>query len=243
VRRGPAPGCYGAARGLGFSLAEVLVALVLAALLAQMLLTLLGAHRRLATRAALSVEEREATRLVRELLGSELREAVPGRDGAVPVEDTVGLRVFRGVARACSDDAGTGAVRVEVLGGIRRADPEKDSLLVLGADGVWRALALEGRWGAARSCGEGGEEWRIGEALPSAPLLLRYFERGSYHFVDGVLRYRRGGGGRQPLVPPLFLQEGSGMYSRGSRVELFLTLRSDSSGEARRWSLYSREEP
>ena len=40
-------------------------------------------------------------------------------------------------------------------------------------------------------------------SAPAEPILLRFFETGSYHLGDDALRYRRGSGGRQPLTEPV----------------------------------------
>ena len=71
--------------------------------------------------------------------------------------------------------------------------------------------------------GEGWEElWEV-EPLPGGALFGRVYERGSYHLTLGALRYRRGGGGRQPLTP-LRVAEGSLEAGEGPRVGLLWTL-------------------
>ena len=98
----------------------------------------------------------------------------------------------------------TGESRVRVCyRGIRNPNPEKDSILTLGEDGAWLPRALLDRVRDAPGCAGGGEgwteSWRVGEG-GGEWVLGRVFERGSYHFSHGALRYRRGGGGRQPLT-------------------------------------------
>jgi hypothetical protein len=51
------------------------------------------------------------------------------------------------------------------------------------------------------------------------PSLVRLFESGEYHLADGALRYRRGGGGRQPLTPER-LGLGSGFRALQNGVEV-----------------------
>ena len=83
-------------------------------------------------------------------------------------------------------------------------DPARDSVLVLGVDGGWRAFDLEDvspAEGCAGVEGERGFEWGWQNQDAPAPVLVRSFERGEYHLADGALRYRRGFGGRQPLTP------------------------------------------
>jgi len=171
-------------------------------------------------------EALEVVRTVWVVLDEELRPGRFGRDWQVHGSgEAVSLRAFRGVARLCAeeDDAG-GAVRTVAVRGRRVADPSRDSVLVLGADGGWRAFALN-RVDPASGCdtnpGEVVQRWSWDQAGAPAPVLLRYFERGEYHLADGALRYRRGAAGRQPLTPER-LADSSGFrpVPGGVRVEL-----------------------
>lgn len=191
----------------GFSVLEVLVCVLLSALLAQSAWSALRHQAKAVRNAAEASERLEEARIVRHVLGGEIRDGVAGRDWSVPAGDSVGLRAFRGVAVPCGPREADGAIPVRAAG-IRKPDPAKDSLLLLLADGSWRVVALDGRSRSPRRIclpdGPGWEadEWRV-EGFTDDFVLARYFERGSYHLSGGTLRYRRGRGGRQPLGPDL----------------------------------------
>lgn len=208
----------GASRA-GASLAEALVVLVLAALLVHLAWTMLREQSRAARRAAAVADRLEVARAARFILDGELRAGVAGRDWTRPRDDTLAIRAFRGLAVPCVGPTGgwDGTVRYR---GVRRPDPDKDSVLILEADGRWRALSLDGAWvDEARPCSASvdgpawtTERWELGGAgtgSPESPVVARLFEHGSYHLADGALRYRRGLAGRQPLTPELLDDEAS----------------------------------
>jgi hypothetical protein len=127
-----------------------------------------------------------------------------GRDWVMVGGDSLLLRAYRGHALLHSVAPEHGTV-LACYRGSRSASPEKDSVLLLGLDGQWRAGDLLSRTPASSSCEdlvEGGrsERWTLAP-MPVGVVLARVFETGSYHLVDGALRYRRGEGGRQPLTP------------------------------------------
>lgn len=197
----------------GVSLPEALVVLVLAAVLVHLAWTTLREQSRVARRAAALTERLEAARATRFVLDGEVRAGVAGRDWIGPAGDSIAVRAFRGVGLPCVGPTGSwdGTVRYR---GVRRPDPEKDSVLVLAPDGTWRTLGLEGaRADPGRPCrvgvdGEGWstERWSVvgpGGGPAGSFVVARIFERGSYHLADGALRYRRGRAGRQPLTPTL----------------------------------------
>lgn len=201
----------------GASLAEALVVLVLAALLVHLAWTTLREQSRAARRAAEVADRLEVARAGRFILDGELRAGVAGRDWTEPRDDTLAVRAFRGLAVPCLAPTGgwNGTVRYR---GVRRPDPAKDSVLILEADGGWRALALDDAWvGEEPPCSAAvdgpewtTERWGLGEggaAAPEPPVVVRLFEHGSYHLADGALRYRRGRAGRQPLTPELLDDE------------------------------------
>jgi len=174
----------------------------------------------------------ELVRTVWVVLDEELRPGMLGRDWQLNGSgEAVSLRAFRGVARPCADAAAAegagGAVRTVAVRGRRAADPSRDSLLVLGDDGGWRAFALD-RVDPASGCdmdpGEVVQRWIWDQADAPTPVLLRYFERGEYHLADGALRYRRGAAGRQPLTPER-LADSSGFRPVPGGVEVELTFR------------------
>ena len=104
--------------------------------------------------------------------------------------------------------------------GERAANPVKDSVLILTAEG-WRRADLTGRASGPRSCGMdlGGdaEVWTIDPPVTGG-LVVRIFERGSYHVSGGALRYRRGRGGRQPLTLDVFDRDRSSIEAQVDRV-------------------------
>ncbi len=170
-------------------------------------------------------ESLEAARTVWVVLDEELRPGEPGRDWW-PTGDGEGvrLRAFRGIARPCGEEEVGSARRTVLFRGRRAPDPQRDSVLVLGEDGGWRAFHLE-RVESGSGCdpmpGEVVQRWSWDGAGSSPPLLLRLYESGSYHLADRALRYRRGTGARQPLTPEVFGGESSLSESAsGLRVRL-----------------------
>jgi hypothetical protein len=61
------------------------------------------------------------------------------------------------------------------------------------------------------------ELWSVDPPVPGA-LVVRVFERGSYHVSGGALRYRRGMGGRQPLTLDVFDDDRSNVEARAAEV-------------------------
>jgi hypothetical protein len=186
----------------GFVAAEAIVALLLLLAVLQLCWTVADGVGRAAVVLADRAEALAAARTAAWVLQEEVNGASAGRDVIRPGADSLALRAFRGAALACGGAAPTGVVvRYQ---GLRAPDPGKDSVLVLGRDGTWTAHRLRERAPLAGGCGtEGkgvGERWRL-DPDPGAAVFLRVFERGSYHIADGALRYRAGGGGRQPLTP------------------------------------------
>lgn len=208
----------------GWSLLEVVVSLALMALLAAAAAGAVEAHRRALSAAIQRGEEEESLRVVRGVLREELSVGRTPEDW-VAGGDSIHLRAFRVWAVTCPPEEGATEWRV-ASGGIRRLDPSKDSLAVLGVDGRWRATLPTWVVGSRSGCGDpdAGEWWR-GEAPHRAyPVFVRAYERGTYHLVDGALRYRRGRGGRQPLTPPFLADPGGRVEVEGGGVHLLLEL-------------------
>jgi hypothetical protein len=187
----------------GFSIVEAILALTLLALLVTTLWSFLARHRQVGIDLAQRADGLETVRTIAWLLRTEIANGRPGLDWEVHGGDSLTLRAFRGLAliRAGSPDG----VRVGVcFRGFRSPAPEKDSVLLLGPDGRWRAINLEDRVRSSSPCSgvDDGwvEEWVLSQGIPGA-VLARLFESGSYHFTGWALRYRRGEGGRQPLTP------------------------------------------
>lgn len=187
----------------------------------------LARQRTVASRLRSDMDLLSARRLAAIVIGKELRAGVRGRDWIGPVSDSLSLRAFRGWGLVCGFGTGPGKI-VVAYHGERAADPVKDSVLILTADG-WRRADLTGRASGAQSCtmdlaGDSEvrtEVWTIEPPVTGA-LVARIFERGSYHLIGGALRYRRGLGGRQPLTPDVFDDDLSTMEARVDRVVLRL---------------------
>ncbi|MGW8267742.1 MAG: hypothetical protein ACWGSQ_15360 [Longimicrobiales bacterium] len=204
-----------------------MVVLLLTGLVVQGGWTVLATLRKAGEETAETAEGLETVRTAAWLLEEELGGSLPLRDWWAGEGDSVSLRAYRGLALVTGTEAGGGT---EVCyRGIRNPNPDKDSILFLTDGGSWRAHALTGRSRGERGClgdGEGWEEvWEV-EPPSDGALLGRVYERGSYHLALGALRYRRGGGGRQPLTPPRIaegsLEAGEGAHG-GLRWTLFLS--------------------
>lgn len=201
----------------GFTLVEVLFALTVAFFLVGAAWSMLAVQTRTSMEATVTAERLDAARMIRGVLGSELRAGRRGRDWSVFGTDSLRLRAFRGVAILCGS-LPTEEVQVRFRG-TRRPEPDKDSVLVLRTDGSWSALDLVGASGMEESEAAGDppcppepgtgdlERWTLDGAVEGF-VVARLFERGSYHLDDEAFRYRSGAGGRQPLIAEV-LQGGS----------------------------------
>ena len=187
----------------GTSVIEAVVALLVGLLVLQLGLSTLArfrsAQRELGERADALV----ALRVGRHVLRRELRHGLPGRDW-IAEPDSLSLRAFRGVAVVCGSDSLSAQLIVSYRGD-RAADPSKDSVMLVTEDGAAVARALTATGVSPAPCtGPGGgaaERWTLNEAAPAGTVVVRTFERGSYHLTSAALRYRRGASGRQPLTP------------------------------------------
>ena len=174
-----------------------------------------------------------ARRLAGIVIGKELRAGVAGRDWLAPASDSLSLRAFRGWGVVCGVGAEPGTIYLDYRGE-RAANPAKDSVLILTTEGWGRAdLTASSSW--AQSCamdlGADSEVWTIDPPVPGA-LVVRIFERGSYHVSGGALRYRRGLGGRQPLTSEVFDDDRSSIEVGLEGVLLRLVADSDHQGVA-----------
>jgi hypothetical protein len=205
----------------GWTLPEVLVSLALTGFVVLAAAGAVEAHRRALVRMTGWAVEDEALRVIRGVLTDELRGAYTGDHGTAG-GDSVGLRAYRSSAIVCGFTIGS-EWRVASRG-LRRGDPEKDSVRILGADGRWRPGRLVRTGGRPGACADSSasEWWRVEPVQDVPPLLLRAFERGGYHLTSGTLRYRRGAGGRQPLTPELFGSAGSGLETVPRGIQLWL---------------------
>ena len=223
-RGGEAPALERAvSRISGFTLVEVLVALLLSLLLVHLGLDTLrhldAARRRISGRTDALV----ALRVSRHVLRRETRHGVAGADW-VAAGDSLSIRAFRGAAVVCGPDSAPGDIVVSYRGD-RAPDPTKDSVLLVSADGTRSVRALVGTAAASTPCtvldSAGGAVWRLDAPVSESVVAAKLFERGSYHVSGAALRYRRGPGGRQPLTPEV-LASTSGWGGLGGWLALEL---------------------
>jgi hypothetical protein len=201
---------------------ELLVALTLGMLVLTGMVGFVVASVRWADRAAARADAMEMARSVWMILEEEVRPGLPGRDWRLESGGAIELRAFRGIARVCGQEGGRWSVAWR---GFRQPDPARDSVLVLGMDGGWRAGALAGAWSGGGACtlatGESARLLDWTDAADPAPVLLRTFESGRYSLEDRAFRYRRGSGGRQPLTPER-VGPGSRFEADGLGLRVFL---------------------
>lgn len=191
----------------GLTLVELLVALVLGGVVLAAAGGMLVRHVRALEELAGRVEAEEVGRTTFHLLGGEIRAGRFGRDWSVGDEEHVlSLRSFQGLGRVCRWDSAEREATV-AYAGWGTLESERDSVLVLPAEGGWQAVGVERLGsGSAEECPEDGgvdgpvEVWRL-DASMKRPLLVRPFRSTAYHLADEALRVEHGGAGRQPLTP------------------------------------------
>lgn len=191
----------------GFTVIELLVCTILTAWLCAAALRGYALLRTGSDRIVTAAGYANAHRVTRTVLRAELGVGARGVDWHAHAPDSVRLRAFRSVAVGCAAPADSFVTVAPVSG--RAIDPSKDSVLVLGADGVWTVAAVVARRGGATCVPPDAgprsgrvstpERWLL-RPTPRSVVLLRVFETGSYHLSGRALRYRRGAGGRQPLT-------------------------------------------
>ncbi|MEJ2504364.1 MAG: hypothetical protein P8177_13800 [Gemmatimonadota bacterium] len=210
----------------GGSLAELVLAMTLFALVLTGLGRFAGAQARLAAAVSDRVRFEELVRATRLILRRELRYLAPG-DLHISGSDSIGLRAVRGTGTVC--EAGDRHVVVRYRG-VRGPDPAKDSLLLIAdgdRSGAGAAYALASVV-PDPACGGGLRLGLEREPAPgSATALAIVFEKGSYHLSGGALRYRRGAGGRQPLTEAL-LRDGSLVAGPSRSIRIRLSVHDDS---------------
>lgn len=199
----------------GFTLIETLVSLFLLGIIVQGGWAVFSSFRTGAERVSLAAQDLETVRTLGWVLSEELSGGLIGRDWWPGFADSVSLRAYRGVAWVLEWETES-QVRV-CYRGFRNPNPEKDSILTLDKGGIWHPRALLDRIRGAPGCAGGDEGWTESWEVEEGSdgwILARVFEVGSYHFSDGALRYRRPGGGRQPLTAEKLIR-GSFHSSRG----------------------------
>jgi len=197
-----------------------------AVLLGTLLVTLAGRtllHAIDVSRTSIERDDRlMADRVARLVLRSELNALAPAEIRSTG-GDSIRLRAIRGAGRICA--IGVDSSLVVDLQSRRAPDPAKDSLSLVGALGRGQVLDLMSVSPATGECGPVPQgrpvRLRTGQAVESPVVFLRVFETGAYHLARGALRYRIGGGGRQPLTPEIW-DAGSTLNwdGRGLRVRL-----------------------
>lgn len=222
-------------------LAEAVVVGALLLLAAQAAWWTTAVQSRVATGVVDRARALDEARLVRHVVGSEARNGKAGRDWEVAGGE-LRLRAFRGIGFGCavqpSDGWGVAAW------GHRNPNPEKDSVLVLTADGAWQSTALVRRSrGVGLDCadltGFSPEVWHLDPA-PSAPVVGVYFERGAYRLSDGALRYRQRTRW-QPLTSTKLAGDSAAFSGSGDRVSADLgTPKPNAPAVQRRWTGWGR---
>lgn len=138
---------------------------------------------------------RELVRATGVVLGAELR-YLAASDLSALAPDSFRLRAVRGGGAVCEATADAVLVR---YGGVRRPEPDKDSVLVVPERGsAGRAYGIRSVAADSR-CG-GALRLDLTEALDGGRGWALVFETGAYQVGREAVRYRRGAGGRQPLT-------------------------------------------
>ena len=210
----------------GASVVEALVALLLGLFLVHLGLETVLRMDRFQERWERRHEALLSSRIARSVLRGELARSGGAWSSA---GDSLRLRASRGTGVVC--DVGPAADELLVsFRGDRYGDPTKDSVELVTDQGDITVLALRSSAPAATPCAVGvaGEEarvWRVEGAVPPDVVLARNFEVGSYHLAGSALRYRLGGGGRQPLTPQVWEDAGTRLASVDSALVLELAPR------------------
>jgi hypothetical protein len=204
----------------GVSAPEAIVALLLGLFIVHLGFSTMAQLRTAHDRLAMRTDGLVAMRLGRHVLRRELRHGRPGQDWWSD-GDSLWLRAFRGTAVVCPYDTATVEVTVSYRGD-RRADPSKDSVLLISPLGDREVRGLSSVTAAAEPCGSlasaAFESWRLDAPVLPGSVIARLYERGSYHVNASALRYRRGASGRQPLTPEVWSSETAWVRSGGRLV-------------------------
>ncbi len=193
------------------SIAELILVLWLFAFVLAGIARFASAQSRMA---AAQLDRTRADELVRTawlVLNAELR-STAAADRVSFGADSFRIRAFRGGGRVCR--AG-GDTLVVAFAGDRLPDPAKDSVLLIGGNGIEEAMDLAGTGLSSLECDGAGRWLRLGRTPGSEPAMALLFESGVYDVAGTALRYRRGAGGRQPLTEPVLANATLGMAGPG----------------------------
>jgi hypothetical protein len=191
----------------GFTVAELLAALTIGALIMAVLGGVLLVQLRMAAHAADRARSADALRTASAVIEGELRRSAPG-DLRAAGPDSLALRSFRGLGVVC---AAAGEHLLVRYRGDRLPDARKDSVLIIAAAGTETVSALRDVRTTTLPCplqhGETGARVRTAAPAPPDAVAVLIFESGTYFLAAGALRYRLGAAGRQPLTGELFLPD------------------------------------
>lgn len=215
-------------RRFGYTLVELLVAMVVSGVFLAGLASLLQNFAERTREAIARVDRAQAVRTVWVVLGEELEAGLSGVDWELEDQRALTLRAWRGLGRVEGPAEEPGRWVIDWRGH-RAPRAGVDSLLVLSDEGRWDAVALD--WVG----GTGDRLWEWAGVGTGEPVLVRYFESGRYSIEDRAFRYRRGSGGRQPLTPELF-GTGSGFERVDAGLRVRLEFR-DSGAGAVEWEI------
>ena len=182
----------------GYSVAELLMALMLAGLLAAAAAALLQTQAALSRNTSHRAQTAELLLTTAHVLTSETRWSNARLDLRASAADSIALRAFR---------ASAVVVRVEPdgrllarLNALRAPDATKDSVLVLTDYGREVQTQLIDASATPLPCGPGDCYLLRISATAAAGDALLIFESGNYYLSARALRYRLGAEGRQPLT-------------------------------------------
>jgi prepilin-type N-terminal cleavage/methylation domain-containing protein len=208
------------ARSHGFSLIEVLVAMMLTGIVVAGTLKALTAQKKFYARQARILDARHAMRASTTILASELRElSAGGQDIYGMASDSIAIRSTVGFGVVCDVNGTNGTIGLTLVSGHFRMEAA-DSVLVFventsaGADDVWRALQVVGISTTGPNCANGAPAELVINATgvlsgiwPGAPLrLFRPYVYGLFQLNGRWFlgrRNRGGGAGYVPVAGPM----------------------------------------
>jgi len=209
-------------RRSGAALLELLTAMTLLGLLAAASGILIHSQSTLVRTISERAAADETMRTARLIVRAEFQDLAAADVRAITT-DSLAARVYRGAGIVCAVDSTRVLLRYR---GMRRPEPDKDSLLVLGEE---RAVAFADAVLPGNVCaalpGEDLIALRAQQRLRLNAVVL-VFESGAYHVATRALRYRRGLEGRQPVTDELLDDRASGFAAEAGQRGVVVRLRS-----------------